>query len=666
MEVRVSTPIKWLAVLLLAAGSSLASWAEPANVIVITLDTTRADRMGFLGSTRGLTPNLDALARQSAVFIRAYCQVPLTTPSHATILTGTYPQFNHVSDLGSPLENDLPYVPEILRRHGYRTAAFVGSQVLDPKSASAPGFDRGFDTYDAPFHARRPGDDRYHSIERRGMEVVAHALEWLNRHPHGPFFLWLHFYDPHDPYDPPPPFKARFASSPYDGEIAYVDSAVGRLLAGLRTRGLYEHTLLVVVADHGEAFGEHGELSHGLFLYDDTLHVPLLMKLLGTRSQHVAVESRVGLVDIAPTILQELGISPPPAMQGASLLELMKGVSGAATARSSLAARTADRPEYAETDYPHRAFGWSSLRSWRAGKYLYIDAPQRELYDQTSDPGSLHNLAGSAPAVADAMAAQLEAFRRKTSRAGGTQAVLTPQQAAQLQALGYVTSGSSKPETEEKRGADPKEKVGISNSLHKALLETEEQHYREAIPLLEQVLHTEPGIALANLQLGRAWNSLGEYAKAVPWLQKAVELTPQSADAHYELGAALGEMGDWEGSAKQMQAALAQDPNSDELHFYLGSAYEESGRTADAMREYQAAARLNPDNYRANLLLGRLLAMQNQAAEALPYLKKAVQLQPQSADAHKFLGNVYTVLGDEAKARQEHDEAQRLQQGDQP
>jgi choline-sulfatase len=671
MEVRVPTSLcQCLALLLLAAGGSLTSWAEPANIVLITLDTTRADRVGFLGSKRGLTPNMDALARKAVVFTRAYSQVPLTTPSHATILTGTYPQFNHVSDLGSPLAKGLPYLPEILRQHGYHTAAFVGSQVLDPKSASAPGFDRGFDSYDAQFHARRTGEDRYHSLERRGMAVVEDALAWLNQHPRGPFFLWLHFYDPHDPYDPPPPFKARYATSPYDGEIAYVDSAVGRLLAALHTRGLFRQTLLVVVADHGEAFGEHGELSHGLFLYDDTLHVPLLIKLPGARAHHLLVGSRVGLVDIAPTLLQEVGIALPPTIQGASLLEVMKGdTSGqGTTAHSRLApTTTSDRSEYAETDYPHRAFGWSSLRAWRAGKYLYIDAPKRELYDQSADLEDAHNLAGSAPAVADAMAAQLEAFRRKTTRAGESQVVLTPQQAAQLQALGYITSGSSKPEAEEKeRGADPKEKVGISNSLHKALLETEEQHYREAIPLLEQVLKAEPDIAIANLQLGRAWNSLGEYSKAVPWLQKAVELTPQSVEAHYELGAALGQMGDWEGSAKQMQAALAQDPNSDELHFYLGSAYEESGRIADAMKEYQVAARLNPENYRANLLLGRLLAVQNQAAEALPYLKKAVQLQPRSADAHKFLGNVYTVLGDEAKARHEQSEAQRLQMLDQP
>jgi len=638
--------------LLFLAGNSLTSFAKPVNIILITLDTTREDRMGFLGSKRGLSPNLDSLAQQAAVFSRAYSQVPLTTPSHATILTGTYPQFNHVSDLGSPLGKDLPYLPDILRQHGYRTAAFVGSEVLDPKSAAAPGFDRGFETYDAPFHIRGQGEDRYHSVERRGMAVVDSASAWLDQHPQGPFFLWLHFYDPHDPYDPPPPFKAQYAASPYDGEIAYVDFAVGKLLTTLRSRGLYDQSLIVVVADHGEAFGEHGEWSHGLFLYDETIHVPLLIKLPSAGSGRRLIESRVGLVDIAPTLLQEVGIAAPSAMQGQSLLELVKSKSNVAVQ---------DRPEYAETDYPYRAFGWSSLRAWRAGKYLYVDAPQRELYDQPQDPEAAHNLANSAPSVTDTMASQLDEFRHKTSRAGSAEVALTPRQAEQLQALGYVSSGSSKPESEEKqRGADPKDKVQIANSLHQGLLDAEEGNYREAIPLFEQILKADPKVALANLQLGRAWNSLGEYDKAVPWLQKAVELTPDSAEAHYELGAALGEMGDWAGSAKQLEAAVAQDPGSDEMHFYLGSAYEEIDRIGDAIKQYQAALDINPDNFRANLLLGRLLAMQDRPKEAEPLLQKAVKLDPQSADAHKFLGNVYTVLGDEEKARRELAEAQRL------
>src|SRR5215471_11759148 len=212
----------------------------PPNVILITIDTVRADRMGFLGSQRGLTPNLDSLARQSVVFTRAYSQVPITTASHATILTGTYPQFHKVSDFGIPLAQDLPYAPSIFKQRGYRTAAFVGSLVLDPQTRSAPGFERGFDTFDAGYRRRHAGESRYSTIERRGAEVVAHALAWLDQHPRGPFFLWVHLYDAHDPYDPPEPFKTKYSSAPYDGEIAYVDSVVGKFLNQLRARNLYD------------------------------------------------------------------------------------------------------------------------------------------------------------------------------------------------------------------------------------------------------------------------------------------------------------------------------------------------------------------------------------------------------------------------------------------
>src|SRR6202453_829226 len=219
--------------------------AKPPNIILITIDTTRADRMGFLGSKRGLTPNLDTLAKQSVIFTRAYAQVPLTTPSHAVLLTGTYPQLNHVENLGEPLGKDLPYLPDLLRSHGYHTAAFVGSSILDP-AGSAPGFERGFDVYDAHFHERKPGEDRYQSIERRAEDVSHRAIDWLSRHPQGPFFIWIHFYDAHDPYDPPEPFKTRYASEPYDGEIAYADSVVGSVMAVLQRQGLYQNTVIAI------------------------------------------------------------------------------------------------------------------------------------------------------------------------------------------------------------------------------------------------------------------------------------------------------------------------------------------------------------------------------------------------------------------------------------
>src|SRR3984957_16538801 len=294
------------------------------NVILITVDTTRADRMGFLGSTRGLTPNLDAMAGAATAFTHAYSHVPLTTASHATILTGTYPQYNHVNDFGVPLAAGLPYLPDILHHRGYKTAAFVGSLILDPIAGTAPGFDRGFDLYDANFRIKTAKDNRYETIERRAGDVVAHALAWLSKRPANapPFFLWLHLYDPHDPYDPPEPYKTKFAD-PYDGEIAYADAMLGKLFAALKTAGLYSGALVAMMADHGEAFGEHGERTHGIFLYDETLNVPRSIKLPSVGGAHATQlpkhiptnDTRVGRVDVAPTISQVAGIRGPTEMQ---------------------------------------------------------------------------------------------------------------------------------------------------------------------------------------------------------------------------------------------------------------------------------------------------------------------------------------------------------------
>jgi len=652
MRLRWSSLYVPIYVVLLMVSGSLPGMAASRNVILITLDTTRADRMGFLGSKRGLTPNLDALSRQSVVFSHAYSQVPLTGPSHATILTGTYPQFNHLEDMGNPLAKDLPYLPDILRQHGYHTAAFVGSQILDPKSAAAPGFDRGFELYDAGFHSRAPGEDRYQSVERRAAVVVAHAIAWLNRSQGTPFFLWVHLYDPHDPYDPPEPFKARYLASPYDGEIAYADFELGKLLAALRARGLFNSTVIAVAADHGEAFGEHGEQTHGLFLYDETIHVPLLVKFADGKPTPARVDTRVGLVDLAPTILQAVGITPPATMQGVSLIDLTKPDSN----------RINDRPAYAETDYPYRAFGWSPLRAWRAGKYLYVDAPLRELYDQTADPGAMRNLAPNSSAVADTMASQLQQFHHKTSSATPAAAGVTPDQAEQLQALGYITSnfrdagGSDKPS-----GPDPKDKVQIANLLHQAILAMDDEHYQEAIPQLQEVLKDQANLGLANLELGRAFDNLGNYPAAIPWLRKAIEIMPESGRAHYELGAALAESGDWAGAATQLEIAVVHAPDSDDMQFYLGMVYDELGRSAEAAIALQRALQIDPNHYRANLLLGRILGMHGRPNEALPYLQRAVKLQPKSPDAHKFLGNVYTELGQEENARREQMEARRLQ-----
>lgn len=663
-------PMRWLvgvaSFLLLAASFALAAPSPRPNIVLITLDTARADRMGFLGSTRGLTPHLDAMARQGVVFTRAYAHVPLTTASHASILTGTYPQYNHVNDFGKPLAEDLPYLPDLLHRGGYRTAAFVGSLILDPLDGLAPGFDRGFDVYDAGFHMRRAGEDRYKTVERRAGQVVGHALEWLHGNSRRPFFLWVHLYDPHDPYDPPAPYAQRYASFPYDGEIAYVDAQVGRLLTALRAQGLYDGALIALMADHGEAFGEHGERTHGIFLYDETIHVPLLFKLPGERFHGERITTRAGLVDVAPSILQIAGVTVPKTVQGESLLGLMRDHSGAISAKAAAPPHTtkdSDRPAYAETDYPQRAFGWSPLRSLRQGKYLFIEAPRPELYDQPADPKALHNLAPQRAAVAGTLAREVDTFRSRSSAAQTGSAAVDAEQAQKLSALGYVASDkSATPSTGKTDGkaADPKDRIEIANQMHAAIMEMEDGSYQQAIPRLQEVLAGDPNMAIAQMQLGTAFARLHQFKPAIPALEKALALRPDSGMGHYELGLALFETGDWQAAAPQFEFAVKQAPKWADAHFSLGSVYARIDRVPDALTELHTALQLNPQHYRANLLLGRILSLQGHAGEALPNLRAAAKAEPDSREAHLFLGDAYAQLGMDADAQRERALAQAL------
>jgi arylsulfatase A-like enzyme/Flp pilus assembly protein TadD len=666
--------IRQLVCVVWLAASALAGAAEspniiPPNIILITVDTVRADRMGFLGSKLGLTPNLDTLARESVVFTHAYSQVPLTAPSHATILSGTYPQFHQVNDFQVPLAPDLPYAPAVLRAHGYRTSAFVGAMVLDPHAGFARGFDRGFDTYDAGFHHARPGEDRYHSTERRGGEVVAHALAWLNQHPRGPFFIWLHLYDAHDPYDPPEPYKSKYAAAPYDGEIAYVDSAVGKFLGDLRTRGLYDGAVIAVMADHGEALGDHGEDTHGFFLYDETIHVPLLIKLpgaasVGKDSAGTKIENRVGLVDVLPTILQVVKIPVPQEVQGESLLGmLLPKPAPAESARASAGPDASpDRPAYAETDYPQNTYGWSPLRALRTGKYLFIKAPREELYDQSADPKAEHDLSSASTAVTSTLAGQLDAFRQKTSSSReAPKSTVDPEAQAKLAALGYVAtdSGASNARGKE-QGADPKDKIEIGNLIHRTYLLIEDQRYQEAVPLLRQLIAKEPDTPLAYAQLGQCFVSLKDYPQAVPVLRKAVELRPDMTLPHFQLGVALLETRDIAGAVPELEMVVARVPHWEEAHLLLQMAYAQTDRMPEAIKECEKVLAFDPDHYGTNLLLGRVLELTGKPAAALPRLEKAAALDPKAPEPHMFLAETYGQLGRKTDAARERATAKRL------
>jgi arylsulfatase A-like enzyme/Flp pilus assembly protein TadD len=644
-----------------APSSNVTPNVKSPNIILITLDTTRADRMGFLGSKRGLTPNLDGLSKQSVVFTRAYAQVALTPPSHATILTGTYPQFHQVNDMQDPLARDLPYAPEILRAHGYRTAAFIGAIVLEPNPPYAPGFDRGFDAYDAGFHSEGPGGDRYSTVQRRGAEVVTHALAWLSKHPKGPFFIWVHLYDAHDPYDPPEPYKTRYATAPYDGGVAYEDAAVGKLLRQLKLRGLYDGAVMAVMADHGESLGAHGEDTHGVFLYDETIQVPLLIKLPHASAGGKRIENRVELVDVVPTLLQEVGVAIPQEMQGESLLSLMK----AETAGVNTAAEAwHDRPAYSQSEYPH-SFGWSALRSLRSEKYLYVQAPRRELYDEAADPKAEHNLAASSTAVADTLASQLQALRWKTSsKREAPKPALDPAAQAKLGALGYMVSGGNHSKTDPDQGPDPKDKIEIANMVHRADVLQQDMHSDESIALLEQVIAKE---VIAKDLTSSHYAKLGDwlmrkqdYQQAVPALRKALETDPDSTGTHFLLAKCLLATQDYNAAIPELEKLVAKIPNSLEAHSYLELAYARTDRLSEAIKECQTVLQYDPEDYGSYLILGQSLARAGKPEEGIDTLKKAASLQPGVPLTHVWLAEVYDQLGQKADAARERATAKRL------
>jgi tetratricopeptide (TPR) repeat protein len=428
--------------------------------------------------------------------------------------------------------------------------------------------------------------------------------------------------------------------------VAYVDAAVGKLLTALRANALLDSSALLVTADHGEALGAHGERTHGVFLYDDTIRVPLLLKL-PSASSGKRVPRSVQLVDIAPTLLQLAGVTIPEGMQGKSLLA---------------PAQTQETP-YAETHYPSRAFGWSALAALRSGKYLYVRAPRRELYDTESDPAQMKNIAESSSATADVLGSKLDEFRQKT--AAGTResasATTSAEQAQQLAALGYA-SGNSQTVTQPNasKAIDPKDKVDVANTLHDAIFAVEEGQFAKAQPLLERVVKNDPQIYTAQYQLGLAYSKQKRFKDAIPHLKAAIAIQTDSAMAHYELGIVLFESGDFSGAAPEFEATTAIMPKWADAQFALGSVYARTDRLRDALDHLQAAIELEPNHFRANLLAGRILALQGRPDVGVTLLEKAVLLKDDDAEGHAFLADAYRRLGRAAEAEAQQRRAREL------
>jgi choline-sulfatase len=627
----------------------------PPDVFLITIDTLRADHLHCYGYDRIRTPALDQLAKQGVRFTEAFTPSPITNSSHASILTGLLPSAHGVSDFGIALAAERVTLAESLKKRGYRTAAFIGSVILDSKSL-APGLDRGFEFYDN-FPQQSETKSRWGRLERRGLEVVQRTEAWLNAHRDGSHFIWVHLYDPHDPYEPPPPYSELYKDRLYDGEIAYADSALGHFLAYLRKQGWYDGALIIVVGDHGEGLGEHHEDTHGIFLYDATTHVPLIVKLPNEREAGREARNQVRTTDIMPTILDLLGVSLPVNLDGASMKPLLVGI------------EETPRTVLGETDYPLR-FGWAPLRSVRKEGFKFIEAPRPELYDMHSDPGELHN--DYVPWNTEVqklrkMLAELDA--KSPIREKASPAAVSPDTIDELHALGYLDSADARSSTDVPEPSllpDPKDKIEEQNLLHTAMIASDEGDRAKVRAALEKLLQLNNKSTIALSQLGQLEIASGNYTKAAGYLRRVHELHPGDAVAAFEYGRASESSGDLPAAVDALQASLRLNPNQFSARLLLGHVYFRANDLKAAQDQFEGAVLLQPGSAEAQISLAKALIGQKKFADAVELLEPVAGTSSSDPEMFVLLAEAYAGLGRRKDAQRAELRAKELQKSKRP
>ena len=627
--------------------------AEPRrlDVLLITLDTFRADRIG------PLTPNLTRLAEDSVRFMQAQSPVPLTLPAHASILSGALPLHHGLRVNGAGVfPADQETLATTLSRAGYRTGAFVGAFVLDRRF----GLHRGFDVYDDEI-VRDPNVDVTLETERRATVVVDRALAWLNAQDARPSFAWVHLWDAHAPYAPPAPYDQT-----YDGEIAYVDAELGRLLAAVDR----ENTIVVVAADHGESLGEHGELTHGLLLYQSSLHVPMLIAAPDLKAR--AIADPAGTIDIAPTVASLLGL-PMPARDGRDLSDALR-----------TEAKLPEGDLHAETQYP-LAFGWSELAAVRRGNLKLIAGPAAEVYDLAQDGKEGANILATSRRTFRELTSKIEALRLTTLAT--TQTTIDEETRARLASLGYVAPGRAEAGVAPR---DPKAMVPLFAEFERALAAIGRDDARTALKILPDLVRRDPANPVFRATLARVYRSLGSRAEAVALYRQAVALAPRDADSWYNLGVALSECCDRkealaaltessrldlgraathnaigvlfiEGgeplrAADAFRRAVNADPRDARGWNNTGNAMRELGRVAEADNAYRKAMTVAPAYADPFNGLGVLLVQQRRAREAIPYFETAIRLQPDLYEAQLNRGIALQESGDRLAAEGQYRE----------
>jgi choline-sulfatase len=625
--------------------------ARRPNILLITLDTTRADHLGAYGHVAAQTPTLDRLAAEGVLFDRAVSVAPITLPAHVSLLTGRYPFAHGVRNNGNfRVADDVPTLATALHDRGYRTAAFVSAFVLDRRS----GLSRGFDEYDDRFDASggRTQDDE---LERRGDRTGQLAENWIATQVGGaggkgdrpPFFVWLHLYDPHDPYTPPGPFAERFRDHPYDGEIAFDDAVVGSIVARLIRLGVASTTIVAVVGDHGESLGEHDEATHAMFVYETVLRVPMLVWWPGHLTP-VRVSPLVRGIDLAPTLLDLAGMPPLPGAQGRTLLPLVRG------------GRQEPASAYSETYFPLFFMNWAALRSIQDDRWKFIDAPEAELYDLASDPHERSNLAARDPARAAALRRALDSV---SGTGAGAMTTAKPDRDAieKLAALGYIgaTSVSTVPSGGSTR-PDPKAKIGVFNRLRGANNAATHGRSVEAEATARAVLEGDSQNAFAVLILAQAQMQQGRCPDAIASYRRYAALVPTSADAHYWIAICAARQGRSGLALDESSAALALDPPYARARLLRAGLLTESGRLDEAASDYQQVIDQQPSNADAHSGYAVLLAARNEPARAIAEFERALAIRSDLDEVRLALAGLLERTGRAQDARVEY---QRLADG---
>ncbi len=637
------------AIVSLCALCATAAPGAGPNVVVITIDTLRADHVGCYGYKDIKTPNLDALAQEGTRFERAYTPVPVTLPAHSALFTGTYPLRSGMHDFAdNKLSPTQPTLASVLKENGYATGAVIGSAVLDSRF----GLNHGFDFYYDHFDFSRLQESNLDEMERPGDAVADQALDWLDKNYQKKFFLWMHLYDPHYPYRPPSPYSEEYKDRPYDGEIAFADSQVGRLIRELKEKGVYQNTIIVLTGDHGESLGEHGEKTHGFFIYNATLHIPVIIRVPGESSARV-VSDLVSLPDLMPTVLAFLKIEAPSDVQGRNLLPLMASKD-----------KDAGRTLYAETFLPRLHFNWSELRGSETENYHFIDAPKPELYDLKKDPGETNNLYGEKKAVADEMRNKLTMLIQQYSSGQelAQKTGLDPALMERLKSLGYAGfSGGGTPTVTDRSLPDPKDRVQVYELISDAITDSQRGNYAPSTEKLNAALKIEPNSVPVHYLLGLNYYRTRDFAKSVDELQRVLQLSPDYSLAVFQLGLAYAHQADFDHAIQTLKHALDLDATNFSAAYNLGAAYLQKKMVPEAATAFRQSITIYPDYGPGHRALGEVMLYQGQVDDAIAELRRATELMPQDSGTHAALAKALAAKGLNQQAEEEMRKAQSPQ-----